>query len=151
MQFPGEAHDTELKPANGFSLVISSSTRKICWLPARKRVFRLVGLPVMITGSKRMAGSFANSSCNDLPASSSPQTPIKCTCSPNCARLQATFAAPPGIWRIRLWLKIGTGASGEIRVTAPSTNRSMFYFSLAKPEQRLTHPLKDKWVQAQVF
>ena len=56
------------------------------------------------------------------PGSSSPTTERSATFAPSAAAFAATFAAPPGVSLVRLLsiLTIGTGASGEMRLTSPN-------------------------------
>jgi len=64
----------------------------------------------------------SRSSSSLWPGSSSPITESSVTLAPSAAAFTATLAAPPGLSLVRSAsiFTIGTGASGEIRLTSPN-------------------------------
>src|SRR5688572_13299232 len=76
------------------------------------------------------------SDASRFPSSSWPTTPIVCTRPPIATMLLATFAAPPRRYSSRSYWTTGTGASGEMRSTRPTTKWS----SITSPTIRIDRP-----------
>ena len=102
------------------SVLVSTSRRSSCWCPLITRVLLMVGAIAVLT--KKFSTPACFSSCSSWrPSSSSPQNPATMVLTPSPARFIATLAAPPGV-SVRCSMRtIGTGASGEIRMTCPQT------------------------------
>ena len=62
-----------------------------------------------------------------------PTTETNVACAPSASRLRTTGPAPPSIRSSRACVKIGIGASGEMRSTVPYINRS----SIISPTHRI--------------
>ncbi len=62
----------------------------------------------------------ASSCSTSVPASSAPTTPSRPACAPSAAALRATLAAPPRRASRFSMRTMGTGASGEMRLTSPN-------------------------------
>src|SRR5579864_7842038 len=100
------------------------------------RTFSVVGRPGSSTMPSALMAAAASCSRSRWPAASTPTTPTSSARPPSAAMLWATFAAPP-IRTYSDWNRTtGTGASGEIRVTDPTTKRS----SITSPTTRTGTP-----------
>ena len=88
------------------------------------RILVVVRRRAELTRLRQPMRSEASKSRRVLPASSLPITPAKSALPPRAVTLRATLAAPPGIKFSRSKSTMGTGASGEIRLTRPQTNWS---------------------------
>ena len=110
----------------------SASARRICCVPATKRVLMVVGRVSWRIRSADATPRPAKAASISSAAVSSPVSAIRVTFPPNAATLRATLPAPPSM-AVSLWMRrTGTGASGEIRATSPVMNRS----SMTSPTQR---------------
>jgi UDP-N-acetylmuramoylalanine-D-glutamate ligase len=100
-------------------IVSSKSVRRSCWAPAITRHFSVVRRDGENATPAREIPRLSSSRSSSLPDSSSPTAPKATALPPQVAILRITLPAPPR-QQVRLFtLTTGTGASGEIRLTAP--------------------------------
>jgi hypothetical protein len=99
----------------------STSTRATCWFRVvARRVLRVVGRAGSTTSPRAAMPRPSSSPRRSVAAPSSPTSPTRVTCAPSARALWATLAAPPGTLNSRSNSTIGTGASGDIRLTRPT-------------------------------
>jgi hypothetical protein len=85
------------------------------------RVFKIVGRVGSIAQPAVSMPKFSINARNAFPQPSSPSTPTMSTRAAIETRLAATLPAPPRRSSERFAVKIGIGASGEMRETSPVT------------------------------
>jgi hypothetical protein len=105
----------------GSAIVSSRSARIKCWPCEIYRVFIVVVRPPCTSSQGSTPCCPPTSPVRSDPAWSSPTTETSAAAAPKAIRLRTTLPAPPGIATSRVTVKIGTGASGLIRLTSPYT------------------------------
>ena len=114
-----------IRSQNGFAWVSatgawsSQSTRTTCWRSAMIRVLTMVRRPSISSRPSSPTPPAASTALRSAPAVSRPSTPPTAARPPSERTFHAVLLAPPGMLFSCVTDTTGTGASGEMRWTAP--------------------------------